>query len=74
MYTDAVSYYDRYKLDPPEQHSVEEVYDRDRAFGSVTDEMVSEWLEDEELERTPENVARAEKAIVDSIMDEWYPK
>lgn len=72
-YTDAISYYDRYKLDPP-SNGVEEVYDRQRAFDNVTDEMVAEWLEEEELEHTPENITRAEIALVESIMDEWYPK
>lgn len=66
-----IASYDSWKLASPDL-AASEVYDIERAYRSVTDEMVGEWLEDNELEHTPDNVATAEKSIVDDLLAEWW--
>lgn len=66
-----INAYDSWKLASPD-YSAGEVYDIERAYRSVTDQMVAEWLDDNELEHTPANVAAAEKSIVDSMLAEWW--
>lgn len=62
-YTDATSYYDRFKLDPPD---TDETYDSrlfDAACEAVTNEDIDHYLEDMELPKTDENIDKAVHAI-----------
>jgi hypothetical protein len=62
-YTDATSYYDRFKLDPPDTDETDESRLFDVACENVTDEEIDEWLDNEELPRTDDNIEKAVTAI-----------
>lgn len=62
-YTDATSYYDRFKLDPPDTDETDDSRLFDATCEAVTDEDIDRYLEDMELPKTDDNIEKAVTAI-----------